>query len=96
MAMKSIHIKVEEDIKNQAEQIFNEIGLPVATALNIFLRKSISCGGFPFELNVDVPNSETIEAMKEADKIACDPNTKKYQKFTQILNEVKEEMDRDV
>lgn len=96
MAVKSINIRVEEDVKNQAEKIFNEIGLPLATALNIFLRKSISCGGFPFDLTINIPNDETIEAMKEAERIAHDPSTKKYTNFTQIVDEIQEEIRNEV
>lgn len=34
------------------------------------------------------PNAETIEAMKEADEISRDPNTKRYASFAEILAEV--------
>lgn len=89
MAMKNVSIRIDEDLKKQAEQVFSEIGIPFATALNVFLRKAVSCGGFPFELKVDVPNSETIEAIQEAEH--RDPNAKRYKNFSEILAEVTEE-----
>lgn len=65
----ALNIRIDEEIKEQAEQILAEIGIPLATAMNVFLRKLIYCGGFPFDLKLDIPNAETIEAMKEGDNI---------------------------
>jgi hypothetical protein len=38
------------------------------------------------------PNAETIVAMKEAEKIARDPNVKGYTSFAELLREIEEEM----
>lgn len=65
----ALNIRVDEEVKDKAEEILSEIGIPLATAMNVFLRKLVYCGGFPFDLKIDVPNLETIEAMKEGDSI---------------------------
>ena len=41
--------------------------------INVFLRKSVAVGGFPFDVRLDFPSRETVEAMLEAEKIAKDP-----------------------
>lgn len=38
-----------KDIKDQAEEIFNELGLNMTTAINMFLRTAIREHGIPFE-----------------------------------------------
>ena len=43
-----LHIRVEPDIKQMADQTFRSLGLTTADAVNVFLRKSIDAGGFPF------------------------------------------------
>lgn len=65
MSMKSITLRVDEDIKKKADEIFSEIGIPFATAVGIFLKKAVREGGFPFDLKVDVPNHETIETLSD-------------------------------
>jgi len=40
----------------------------------------------------DVPNGETVAAMLEAERIAHDPNVKGYSSFSELLQEVKDEM----
>ena len=51
--MKTINIKVDDDIKLKSEKIFKELGLNTSSAINIFLKKVINCNGIPFELKLD-------------------------------------------
>lgn len=50
--MKTINVKVDDDIKMKSEQIFKELGLSTSSAINIFLKKVINCNGIPFELKL--------------------------------------------
>ena len=52
---------------------FNELGLTMTAAVNLFLRASIREQGIPFSLKLDKFNKETIEAIEEGRKIAKDP-----------------------
>ena len=72
--------RIDSNLKVQSDALFNALGMSLNTAINVFLRKSISVGGFPFEVNLssEHPNRETIEAMLEAEKIARDSNIKAY------------------
>lgn len=60
--MKTINIKVDDEVKNKSEQIFKELGLSTSSAINIFLKKVINCNGIPFELklNNDVYSKDEI------------------------------------
>lgn len=53
MAQTNINIRVDEDIKKQAEELFSGLGLNISTAVNIFLRQSLSKRGLPFEVKED-------------------------------------------
>ena len=55
----NINIRVDEDVKRKAEAIFNELGLNLSSAMNMFLRYSIRYGGIPFDLRIEMPNEET-------------------------------------
>ena len=60
MATTNLNIRTDKAIKDQAEEIFNELGLNMTTAINIFLRTAIREHGIPFELKLEVPNDTTF------------------------------------
>ena len=67
MANTSMNIRMDAEVKKQAEALFNEIGMNMTTALNIFLKQSIRENGIPFELKVNVPNETTTKALIDAE-----------------------------
>lgn len=63
---KSLNMRIDAELKDQAEQILSELGLPTATAVTMFLKSVVRYGGIPFELRVDeYPNSKTVRAMQD-------------------------------
>jgi addiction module antitoxin, RelB/DinJ family len=65
MATTNLNIRIDADLKKQAEDIFNELGMNMSTALTVFLRQTVRSNGIPFELRLDTPNTETLEAMED-------------------------------
>ncbi len=84
----SISIPMDADVSAQAEAMFHELGLNLATACNIFIRQSLRQGGIPFPVNLDGPNEETIDAMLEAERIAKDPSVKGYTDFQELFTDL--------
>ena len=78
MATTNLNIRTEMSIKNQAEEIFNELGLNMTTAINVFLRTAIRKHGIPFDLKLDVPNDTTAAAIVEGRKLMDDPTAPRY------------------
>ena len=78
MATTNLNIRTDKAIKDQAEKIFNELGLNMTTAVNMFLRTAIREHGIPFELKLDVPNETTIAAIEEGKKLMADPSAPRY------------------
>ena len=68
--MKNINVtlRVDEDLKKQAETLFSELGLNLTTAFNIFLRQSVREQQIPFRVSKNVPNTVTLAAMDAAEK----------------------------
>ena len=65
-ATKNLNLRVDAELKSQAEQIFTELGLPTSTAITLFLKTVVRCKGIPFNLRLEqTPNAETIKAMEE-------------------------------
>lgn len=65
MSTSNINIRVDSEVKKQAEAIFNELGINMTTALNMFLRHSIRYGGIPFDLKLSFPNEDTQTAIDD-------------------------------
>lgn len=78
MAATNLNIRTDKAIKEQAEQIFNELGLNMTTAINLFLRTAIREHGIPFELKLDVPNDTTAAAIEEGRSLLSDPSAPRY------------------
>lgn len=51
--MTQISLRVDEEVKRNAEKTFNDIGLSMSTAINIFLKKVARENRIPFELSAD-------------------------------------------
>ena len=73
MAKVSTSISIDADVKAQAQALFADFGLDLSTAINIFLRQSIRENCIPFTIQREVPNADTIAAMREADDMVNHP-----------------------
>lgn len=89
MAKVSTSISIDDDVKAQAQALFADFGLDLSTAINIFLRQSIRENCIPFTIQREVPNADTVAAMKEAEEMAKNPSAyKRYSSFSDLLREV--------
>ena len=84
MATTNLNIRTEKIVKDQAEVIFNELGLNMTTAINIFLRAVIREHGIPFDLKLDVPNDTTAAAIAEGRKLMTDPAAPRYSSMADL------------
>lgn len=82
-------VRMDSDIKKQCEALYNELGINLTTAINVFLRQSIRAGGFPFDVRMEQPNKETVLAMLEAESIVRDSSVKRYSDVEEALKELK-------
>lgn len=87
----NISIRMDADLKAQADALFAELGMNLSTAFNIFVRQSLREGGIPFEVKLEQPNKETIAAMLEAERIAKDPSVKGYNDLDELFADLKNE-----
>lgn len=55
----NITVKVDSELKRQAEEILSQSGIPLSNAINIFLKQVVAQKGLPFDIKF--PFSQTIE-----------------------------------
>ena len=85
----NISIRMDPELKKQADALFNALGMNLSTAFNICVRQSLREGGIPFEIKLENPNKETIAAMIEAERIAKDPAVKGYSDLDELFKDLK-------
>ena len=85
--MAVINIRVNDEIKKEAETIFKSLGLNMSVTIHLFLKKCINENGMPFDLKI--PNKETIEAMEETNKILNgDIERKSYKNVDELFEDL--------
>lgn len=85
----NISIRMDADLKAQADALFGELGMNLSTAFNIFVRQSLREGRIPFEISLDRPDRETVAAMREAERIARDPSVKGYTDLDEMFADLR-------
>ncbi len=71
-------IRIDSGVKKQANELFNELGLDMSGAVNIFLRQCILRGGLPFKVEVPQYSKELLSAADEAKRISREPDVPGY------------------
>ena len=68
MKKVNVTLRVDEDLKKQADALFSELGLNMTTAFNIFLRQAVREQQIPFRVTRNSPNAVTLAVMDASDK----------------------------
>ena len=66
----AVNVNVDSNIKKEATEILNGLGLNMSTAINMFLTQVVMQDGIPFEVKNPKPSRRLRSALKEAEKIA--------------------------
>ena len=65
----SINVRVNPDLKKEAEEICTQLGITLSGAINAFLHTVAREQRIPLDLSLRIPNAETIAAMEEAEAV---------------------------
>lgn len=65
----NVTIRVDKNVKEQADKLFKDLGLNTNSAINIFLRKCVNEGGIPFKISLNNSPQKQLVAIfvKEPD-----------------------------
>lgn len=89
MAKVSTNISLDPELKEKAIKLFSNFGLDLSTAITLFLSQSVREEKIPFEIRMNIPNQETIEALKEKEAMKDKKKYKRYDSFEKIIKEIK-------
>ena len=63
-----LQVRIDDDLKNKASALFNELGIDLSTAVRIFFMKCLAVGGLPFEMNVNNTTVKFLAALESMGK----------------------------
>ena len=67
MSKTSMSIRLDSEVKEQAQQVFNHLGMDMTTAINIFLRQAIQYRGLPFDVKID-ENRKLLQVVTDVEQ----------------------------
>ena len=80
---------MDEGLKQKFDILCNDLGLTITTAITIFAKAAVRQQKIPFEISLDIPNAETIEAIKEVQEMKKNPSLgKTYTNVEEMIKEV--------
>ena len=80
--MANINVRIDNDVKSNAEEVFARLGLTPTTAITLFYNQVVRTNSIPFELKADIPNQKTLAALEELDEMEKNPN--KYPGYSSV------------
>lgn len=88
MATTNVTIRMDEQLKKQAEELFSDLGFNMTTAFTTFIKQAVREQRIPFVISRNIPNEETIQAIEEVKMLRKDPDKKVYTNFSELLEEI--------
>lgn len=88
MAQTNINIRMDEDLKRQFDDFCSDIGMSMTTAFCVFAKTAVRERKIPFEIKADIPNADTVLAIKEVETLKKNPNKRVYSSFSEVLEEL--------
>ncbi len=93
----NLYARIEPDVKEQAENILNTLGIPVSNAINMFYKQIILQRGIPFEMKL--PQTRVVDMSRLTPQELDEELEKGYQDVlagrTKPAGKVFEELRRD-
>jgi DNA-damage-inducible protein J len=65
MAQTNMNIRIDEADKRAFDEVCDKLGMSMSTAFNIFAKTVIRQQRIPFEISLDRPNAETLQAIDD-------------------------------
>ncbi len=83
-------IRIDSNIKKQASDLFDKLGLDMSSAVNIFLHQCVLRGGLPFTIEMPQYKEKVLAAMAEAKSISRDPTVQSYNNIDELRKALNE------
>ena len=97
MAQKtaSLYVRLDPEVKAQAEKILSDLGVPASNAINMFYKQIILHRGIPFEISMPIMNPRDLAEMtqkqlsEELEKGYADMKTGKVRPAKDVFSDIR-------
>lgn len=85
----NVTIRMDANLKRQAEAFFNDLGMSLNTAFTVFTKQALREQKIPFEIMKSASNNEGTDSYEESEKIVReDADYSRYYSFDDLLEEM--------
>ena len=88
MAQTTLSVRLDSTDKRRFEEFCNETGMNVSVAINMFIKTVLRESKIPFSIECDIPNTTTIAAFEEGEKMKHDPNALTFDNVDDLFKEL--------
>jgi DNA-damage-inducible protein J len=91
-------IRIDDELKKDADKMFDEVGMNTSVAVKIFLTRFVKTGKFPFEIeSFDYqPNEETKKAFEETAEMIKKSDLENEEDLNSYFSRMKREADEEM
>ena len=89
-ATTNLCVRIDTELKGQAEVLFSELGMSLSTAVSVFFRQAVRENRIPFEISRDRPNRETAAAMQYAATKGREPEARSFEDPKELFRALEE------
>lgn len=69
MATANVTMRMDEELKNQLQELVSNLGMDLTTFFTITAKQAVREQRIPFNISMEIPNTETIAAIEEVRKM---------------------------
>ena len=69
MASYVMQIRIDEQLRNEASEVYERLGIDIPTAVRMFLKRSVLDNGIPFAMTLPKDNMIMSKAVKALNEI---------------------------
>ena len=89
MATANVTMRMDEELKSQLQELVSNLGMDMTTFFTITAKQAVREQRIPFNISMEIPNSETRAAIEEVQKMKENPSMgKAYTDVDQMMEEL--------
>ena len=91
MSTKNITIRMDEELKEASEKLFNALGFNMTSAITTFIKQAVREQRIPFEIKLNTPNMETVQAILESERLLKDTTSTRFSSMDELIRDLEDD-----
>jgi len=91
LSTKNVTIRIDEDLKEASERLFEALGFNMTTAITTFIKQAVREQRIPFDITLNTPNMQTIQAILESEALLSDKATERFTNMEDLVKDLEDD-----